>query len=102
MSEHKKFTPGRGKFALKKDSMDDTTTAGIVYTPRENADWVTGIVAAVGHLEMRDNGQEIPFDVPVGTRVLVTRKDGYDAFGEFMLFHQKSVMAILDKDVKVE
>ena len=84
MSEHKKFTPGRGKFALKKDSMDDTTTAGIVYTPRENADWITGIVAAVGHREMRDNGQEIPFDIPVGTRVLVTRKDGYDAFGEFM------------------
>ena len=102
MSEHKKFTPGRGKFALKKDALDETTTEGVIFTPKENPDWVTGTVAAVGHLEMKDNGQEIPFDVPVGTRVLVTRKDGYDAFGSFMLFYQKSVMAVLDKDTKVQ
>tara|TARA_Y100001938_G_C8080648_1_gene428827 strand:- start:2098 stop:2406 length:309 start_codon:yes stop_codon:yes gene_type:complete len=102
MSENKKFTPGRGKFALKKDSLDDKTSAGVIYTPKENPDWVTGIVAAVGHLVVQDNGLEIPFDIPVGTRVLVTRKDGYDSFGEFMLFHQKSVMAVLDKDTVVE
>tara|TARA_Y100000004_G_scaffold195412_1_gene262342 strand:- start:2921 stop:3229 length:309 start_codon:yes stop_codon:yes gene_type:complete len=102
MSEHKKFTPGRGKFALKKDALDETTTAGVIFTPKENPDWVTGVVAAVGHLEITDKGLEIPFDVPVGTRVLVTRKDGYDSFGSFMLFHQKSVMAVLDKDTKVQ
>jgi len=101
MSEYKKFTPGRGKFALKKDEIKDRSEAGVIYTPKEDPNWVTGIVAAVGDVELTPTGTPIPFDVPVGTRVLVTRKDGYDSFGSFMIFYQKSLVGILDEDTQV-
>lgn len=101
MSEQKKFTPGRGKFALKKDALDEKTEAGVIFTPREDPNWVTGVVAAVGDTELTESGNPIPFDIPVGTRVLVTRKDGYDAFGSFMIFKHKSVVAVIDKDAQI-
>lgn len=101
MSDKTKFIPGRGKFALKKDSLDGETSTGIVYTPKENPHFVSGVVAAVGEPFMRDNGRIVPFDISAGTRVLVSKEHGYDAFGEFMLFQQKCVIAILDKDTKI-
>jgi co-chaperonin GroES (HSP10) len=101
MSKLTKFTPGRGKFALKKDSVDGKTSTGIVYTPKENPHFASGVVAAIGEPSIRDNGIVVPFDIPAGTRVLVSKEHGYDAFGEFMLFQQKCVVAILDKDTKL-
>ena len=101
MSEYKKFTPGRGKFALKKDEIKDRSEAGVIYTPREDPNWITGVVAAVGDVELTRTGNPIPFGIAVGTRVLVTTKDGYDAFGSFMILNQKSLVGILDEDAQI-
>ena len=96
-----KFTPGRGRFALKKDALDGQTSSGIVFTPKENVKFISGIVAAMGEPEMLGNGTEIYCEVPIGTRVLVSKENGYEGFGSFMIFQQKDIVATLDKDTKV-
>ena len=97
----KKFRPGRGKLAIKKDALDDTTSAGIIIKPKENVKWITGVVASVGDPNILPNGTEQECLVIAGDRVLLSREKGYAELGGFVIIDQECVMAILDKEVTV-
>ena len=100
MSEQK-FYPTRGKIAVKKDEAETTTSAGLIYTEKQNNKFITGVIVSIGQPEILSSGKELQLEYQEGQRVLISVDGGYDSFGDIMILPQQSVVAILDMDIKI-
>lgn len=99
MSE--RFYPARGKVAIEKDEVSSTTSSGIIYTKNEmDVRYLTGVVRAVGQLNINNKGILIPVDYKTNDRILFEAVNQSTIHG-YIIINQDQVHAVLDKDVEV-
>ena len=85
----------RGKIAIKEDAAKNETSNGIIYQDKESKVHGIGVVHSIGFPRVLSNGTEVPLDIKPGTKVLFSKKEGYSAFGGFIILNQEYVLGVV-------
>lgn len=73
MSEQ--FYPSRGKIAISRiGESEETTTNGIIYTPKDTEIFIRGKVLSIGLPEIQKNGKPILIEIEEGDVVCYDRR----------------------------
>ena len=99
MSE--KFYPIRGKVVIKRNVKKGTTSAGVVYTPREHGQFLIGLISSIGLSPVDNHGREFIPGYKVGDYVMYDYSKGMEGFGGFDVVLHDQVIAIVHKDTQI-
>lgn len=95
-----KFYPMRGKVAIQRIIPSEQSNGGIIFTPRENVDFVKGKIMSIGLPTVLPNGKEVTPDYLEGDFVLYPRKSVQPAMGWDMV-NQEDIVAVIDEDTEI-
>lgn len=96
------FKPMGNLVAIQLTEKSDTTSAGVIYTEKENAVFGDGTILSIGAGSPNDSGLIYPVDFEEGDRVLFDKTQGCSVVNGIVLTDRKNIVAIVDKDAEVK
>ena len=88
------------RLVVKAVDKEEMTKGGIVLPDTVKEKPVEGEVVAVGTGKVLDNGQKLPMEVKVGTRVIYSKYSGTEVKfdGEdYLILSERDVLAVVEK-----
>ncbi len=92
--------PLEDRIVIKQVEAEQTTASGLVIPDTAKEKPQEGEVVAVGPGRFDDNGNRVPMDVSVGSRVLYSKYGGTEIkFGadEYLVLSARDVLAIVER-----
>jgi len=92
--------PLEDRIVIKQVEAEQTTASGLVIPDTAKEKPQEGEVVAVGPGRFHDNGNRVPMDVSVGSRVLYSKYGGTEIkFGadEYLVLSARDVLAIVER-----
>tara|TARA_R100001015_G_C4584060_1_gene140186 strand:- start:387 stop:683 length:297 start_codon:yes stop_codon:yes gene_type:complete len=95
-----KFYPLRGKVAVRRSAQSESTTEGVIYTPKENVHYAKGQVVSVGHPLPLPNGKLIVPEYNDGDWVIYKREGVEHTMG-FDIMNHDGIVAMIEEDTEI-
>tara|TARA_Y100000034_G_C6807917_1_gene362926 strand:- start:669 stop:1010 length:342 start_codon:yes stop_codon:yes gene_type:complete len=102
LGEAQGFKPMGNLVAIQLTEKSDTTSAGVIYTEKENAVFGDGTVLSIGAGSPNDNGRIYPVDFKEGDRVLFDKTQGCSVVNGIVLTERENIVAVVDKDAEIK
>tara|TARA_B100001094_G_C18193030_1_gene808583 strand:+ start:654 stop:950 length:297 start_codon:yes stop_codon:yes gene_type:complete len=95
-----KFYPIQGKVAIRRSVQSESTSAGVIYTPKDNVHYAKGQVVSVGHPIPLSNGTVVIPQYDDGDWVIYKREGVEHTMG-FDIMDHDVVVAIIEEDMEI-
>ena len=99
-----KFYPYGDIVAIKPDGYETRTEQGVYHEAKRHPCYISGAVLSIGHGIPNGKGVYNPTEFEIGDRILIdvrTMKSGFGGWDSMHLVSRESVVAVLEKDAKI-